>query len=192
MILNSPLGIVLGFFLGFSLIAAAFFGLNRSRHQQSETSSVFLAHGPTASSIARQVLMTWNSWLSFGFDLIFGVLPALYLAFVCLLLLLDPELRRAIGPAPSMIVSGYSVLGLIASIGFIYVSLARGKTQHKPILKVVLAAGVALAFLVPSSLWISNFINRIDNVYQLIGFIFAVETPVVIVAIKHIIMLTRA
>jgi hypothetical protein len=189
---NSPLSIVLGFFLGFSLIAAAFFGLNRSRQQQTETSSVSLAHGPTASSIARQVLMTWNSWLSFGFDLIFGVLPALYLAFVCLLLLLDPELRRAIGTAPSMIVSGYSVLGLIASIGLIYVSLARGKTQHKPILKVVLAAGMALAFLVPLSLWISNLINGIDSVYQLIGFIAAVETPVVIVAIKHIFMLARA
>jgi hypothetical protein len=137
-------------------------------------------------------MMTWKSPISLGFDLLFGVLPALYLVFVCLLLLLDPDFRRAIGPAPSFIVSIFSVLGLIASIGLIYVSLARGKTQHKPILRVVLAAGVALAFLVPSSLWISNLINRIDSAYQLIGFIAAVETPVVIVAIKHIVMLTRA
>jgi hypothetical protein len=137
-------------------------------------------------------MMTWHSPISIGFDILFGVLPALYLVFVCVLLLLDPELPRAIGPAPSMLVSGYSVLGLIASMGLIYVSVARGKTQHKPILKVVLVAGVALAFLVPLSLWISNFINRIDSVYQLIGFVSAVETPVVIVAIKHIFMLTRA
>jgi hypothetical protein len=137
-------------------------------------------------------MMTWKSPISIGFDILFGVLPALYLVFVCLLLLLDPELRRAIGPAPSMIISSYSVLGLVTSIGLIYVSFARGGTQHKPILKVVLTAGVMLAFLIPFSLWISNFINRIDNAYQLIGFIAAVETPVVIVAIKHIFMLTRA
>jgi hypothetical protein len=37
-----------------------------------------------------------------------------------------------------------------------------------------------------------NIINDLDSPTGLIGFIAAVETPVVIVAIKHIIMLTRA
>jgi hypothetical protein len=185
MILNSPLGIVLGFFLGFSLIAATFFGLNRSRHQQTETSSVSLARRPTPSSIARQVLMTWNSWLSFGFDLIFGVLPALYLMILCGALL---SLIPYLDPITRWVTSSAAVLGLITSFAVIYVSLARGNTRHKPVLKNLLMAGVTLALVVPVSLIGLDATGRNDW----IGLIVAVETPVVIVAIKHIFMLTRA
>jgi hypothetical protein len=137
-------------------------------------------------------MMTWKSPLSIGFDVVFGLLPGIYLAFVSLVVLFDPELGRAITSPERLLFSSIGVVGLIALTALMYVSLARGNTRHKPVFKIILGAGIALALFVPTLLFGMNIINDLDSPTGLIGFIAAVETPVVIVAIKHIIMLTRA
>jgi hypothetical protein len=59
-------------------------------------------------------MMTWKSPLSIGFDVVFGLLPGIYLAFVSLVVLFDPELGRAITSPERLLFSSIGVVGLIA------------------------------------------------------------------------------
>lgn len=138
-------------------------------------------------------MLTWKSPLSIAFDVVFGVLPAIYFAVVSIFFLFDSGLLRIWGNSLSKIILlSIGLIGLITTLSLIYVIIARENTVQKPVLQIILITGVILAVFVPILLLTLSSTNQIDLPYSLIGLIAAVETPVVIVAIKHIYLLSRA
>lgn len=138
-------------------------------------------------------MLTWKSPLSIGFDIVFGVLPAIYFAVVSLFFLFSSELNQVFNNFfGHLTFLGIGLFGLITALSLIYVIFARENTANKFFFKIILSFGILLAIFVPILLWILNLTNQTNLSYPLIGFITAVEIPIVIVAIKHIYLLSRA
>jgi hypothetical protein len=138
-------------------------------------------------------MLTWKSPISIGFDIVFGILPAAYLALVSSMLLFNSELRHVFSDlSGTLTISGIGLIGLTTTLSLIYVTFARENTVNRVIFKTILGLGVFLAVFVPAFLWILNLTNQTTFAYSLVGFIIAVEIPIVIVAIKYIYLLSRA
>jgi hypothetical protein len=134
-------------------------------------------------------MMNWNSTPSRVFDVLFGVLPALFFGF-----------WAAIGCYSTLTFFGskfnsdglgiillffISLCGLLACLSLIYVSVARENTRSKMLIIGLLALGIAastILFIFPSPL------AYIDNLRIVFPF-FAIS--LVLVAAKHIYLLSR-
>jgi hypothetical protein len=138
-------------------------------------------------------MLTWKSPISIGFDIVFGVLPAIYLALVSSTLLFSLDSRQIFSDLiGTLTIFSIGLIGLVTTLSLIYVIFTRENTLNRTIFKATLGLGVFLAVFVPAFLWILNLINRSTSAYSVIEFIIAVEIPIVIVAIKHIYLLSRA
>jgi hypothetical protein len=144
-------------------------------------------------------MLTWNSPFSVGFDILFGVIPCIFIVFSCFTVILftgnvllrsaffpesltpldantmftlEPTLKESLEQFP------LAILSSIACFSLIVVSISRQRTSQKlwTILSLLLGCGTA-AFLIYS--------------LSTIEFRLFLTLPA-IVAIKHIIMLTRA
>jgi hypothetical protein len=147
----------------------------------------------TLRSGGGESVLTWKSPLSIGFDVVLGVLPAIYFAVVSLIFLFDSELHHTFNDLLGRLTFfGIGLSGLVTTLSLIYVTFAREHTANKFFFKIILGFGIFLAIFVPLLLWILNLIKQISLNYSLIGFITALEIPIVIVAIKHIYLLSRA
>jgi hypothetical protein len=130
---------------------------------------VALAHG----EMVKQML-TWNSPLSVGLDFMFGLFPAVYVGYISLLgALLSTGIKQYF----------QSFLGFFACFSMFYVTLHRSQVGKKQILIFGLLCFVFLAIF-PN---LNRFTWKEFDIFYTIVFV----SPA-IVAIKHIIMLTRA
>ena len=128
--------------------------------------------------------MTWNSPLSVGFDILFGVLPALYLGALSVVFCYL-TIRNMAHPENQGLVLAWTACGLIASYSMVHVSITRAKTKHKHFLIACLALGIITAAFTK---YITQTQLTIPNIDPLQYVLIAIS----IVAIKHIAMLTRA
>jgi hypothetical protein len=137
--------------------------------------------------------MTWNSPLSIGFDWFFGMLPAAYWAYLSFFgsffsIIFIPQL--ILNPNPGSLWGINEILksfiGLYACVSMFYVTIKRSRVVKKWISIFGLLCGIILSFFVLPISLASDWRNPIFFSYALITF-----SPA-IVAIKHIIMLTRA
>jgi hypothetical protein len=133
-------------------------------------------------------MLTWNSPLSTGFDFIFGFLPALALGAMCLaglyfLFLLPPSEDRI-----SLDFVFFGVGGFLACCSMVLVTFQRQKTQLKWLHIAMLAIGVLLVgyYVKSSGIWASGV------GYKNVFYSFSPFISIALIAIKHIIMLTRA
>jgi hypothetical protein len=154
---------------------------------------VALAHG----EMVKQML-TWNSPFSVGFDILFGLLPCILIvsaSFLALLIYgpvlllsvfspesLTPPEANAMIAEPSVKESlelfPMAICSLITGLMLIIVTIFRQKTTRKSLVILSLLLGLGFAFFTTYS-------------YSDVGFKLFLTLPA-IVAIKHIIMLTRA
>ena len=138
-------------------------------------------------------LWTWNSPLSIGFDILFGVLPAVLLGFYGItygfinpigLLFMNSRFQDA------PLYLGVACLGLggfLACLSLIWVTFQRTKIKRIS----ALFYGLWLGFVVAFFILIWSF-SQPRYYFRDIFMFFALLSPVVVVAIKHIIMLSRA
>jgi hypothetical protein len=142
-------------------------------------------------------MIAWNSPLSVGFDILFGVfftgIPfaalsafGLYYALAAVPALFTDGPKD---PQGILIYSTAGLVGLIGSLSVIYVTFARGSTPAKPIFIAGLGLGI-LASLIAPIFFALNAEKFGTNLFSKL--FIAAEIPIVIVAIKHIFMLTRA
>jgi uncharacterized membrane protein len=125
-------------------------------------------------------MIAWNSPLSIGFDIVFGVLPALFLGVLSLLFCFSVLKNMAYSESQAFALT-WSVCGIVATYSMVHVSITRTKTKNKILFIACLALGIATAAFTTHEE--AKFFST--NLFQLPVFIS-------IVAIKHIIMLTRA
>jgi hypothetical protein len=153
---------------------------------------VAVAHGEMVKKMS-----TWNSPLSMSFDILFGVLPCILIVSasffalliygpVLLLSVLSPESltppeANAMIAEPSVKESlelfPMAICSLIAGLMLIIVTIVRQKSTRKSLVILSLLLSLGFAFFTTYS-------------YAEVGFKLFLALPA-IVAIKHIIMLTR-
>jgi hypothetical protein len=141
-------------------------------------------------------MMTWNSPLSVGFDILFGV----FFTGIPLAALSAFGLYYALASVPALFTNGpkdplgilafssIGLVGLIGSVSVIYVTFARGNTPAKPVFIAGLGIGI-LASLIAPVFFALNAEKFGTNLFSKL--VIAAEIPIVIVAIKHVFMLTR-
>lgn len=132
-------------------------------------------------------MMTWDSPGSLEIDIVFGVLPALYLGVLSILgflyaanLFFLPESKVWI--LELMALTG---VGAISTYGMIYVTFARAKTTHKSIFIACLTMGIAVELVL---IFAAKSFFEMSSPIPFKPALIAIS----IVAIKHIVMLTRA
>jgi hypothetical protein len=141
--------------------------------------------------------MTWNSPLSVGFDILFGVfftgIPftalcaiGVFYAFAEVLALFTSGPKDPLGVLLDLSVS---LAGLLGTLSVIYVTFARGNTPAKPVFIAALVLGILASFAAPI-FFAANAEKFGTDLFSKL--VIALELPIVIVAIKHIFMLTRA
>jgi hypothetical protein len=156
-------------------------------------------------------MMTWNSPLSVGFDILFGFLPSILLLILCVLGIFygsaelisslnppsvirpfDPTVDQddesfTLSPEESRRILILSLGGIFASASMIFVTFRRQNAQPKPLLILSLCTGLSIVVFQFYSMW-STANSTFDS-----AFVHpAIYLGISIVAIKHIIMLTRA
>jgi hypothetical protein len=160
-------------------------------------------------------MLTWNSPLSIGFDVVLGVLPALMLSvfgalgvFGAILDFFGPsdaavrshltaqgydsgEIKMSIAEiyrtSPEEGLIGF--LGLITCLAMIVVTLKRSRVQPKWLYTVGLFLGVCIvAYTIFETFILNVTASKPANV---LSNFYLVLVPIMIVAIKHIVMLTR-
>jgi hypothetical protein len=141
--------------------------------------------------------MTWNSPLSVGFDILFGV----FFTGVPFTALCAIGVYSALAAIPALFTNGpkdlraillllsISLAGLLGSVSVIYVTFARDNTPAKPVFVTALILGILASFAAPIFFAVNAEKFGTDLFSKLV---IAMELPLVIVAIKHIFMLTRA
>jgi hypothetical protein len=148
-------------------------------------------------------MMTWNSTSSIAVDWIFGCAPAILLGAICVLLLYS-TLTSPYAVWESS--AGYSshtpteTFPLLASTGLlclstVFVTMRREKTKPKWLHIGVLSLGVILVVVLLGRSGIAFLQSASGQSMDGLRFSVAVLLPYIsisIVAIKHIIMLTRA
>ena len=132
-------------------------------------------------------MMTWDSPGSLEIDIVFGVLPALYLGVLSILgflyaanLFFLPESKVWI--LELMALTG---VGAISTYVMIYVTFARGKTTHKSIFIACLTMGIVVELVL---IFAAKSFFEMSSPIPFKPALIAIS----IVAIKHIVMLTRA
>ncbi len=131
-------------------------------------------------------MLQWNTTISRGIDVLFGVLPALYFAFWavlgCYIMVTAPNIEQNLN---ALVIFALCLGGLTACISLIYVSITREITRSKTLHMVLLALGVLVAiilFVFPSPL---SFIGGLNTVFPFLAL------SLVLVATKHIYLLAR-
>ena len=138
-------------------------------------------------------LWSWNSSLSIGFDVIFGVIPAVLVGFYGITLGFIAPIGLIFVNSRFQDVPGYlgvACLGLggfLACTSLIWVTFRRTKIK----LKTAPFYGLWLGFVVAFFILIWSF-SQPRYYFRDTFMFFALLSPVVVVAIKHIIMLSRA
>jgi hypothetical protein len=140
--------------------------------------------------------MTWNSPLSVGFDILFGVfftgVPFTALCAIGVLYALAEVLALfANGPKDLLGVLldlSVTLAGLLGTLSVIFVTFARDNTPAKPVFVTALILGILASFAAPIFFAVNAEKFGTDLFSKLV---IAMELPLVIVAIKHIFMLTR-
>jgi hypothetical protein len=172
---------------------------------------VALAHG----EMVKQML-TWNSPLSIGFDVVLGVLPAVMLslfgALACFGAILDFFAPSDDAVRSRLTAQGYDsgeikmniaeiyrtspeegligFLGLIACLAMIVVTFRRSRVQPKWLYAFGLFLGICI---VAYSLFETFILKAPSSIpANLLSNFYLVLVPIPSVAIKHIFMLTRA
>lgn len=133
--------------------------------------------------------MNWNSMSSRIFDVLFGVLPALFFgfwaAFGCYATATFFTQQLNSDRLGIVLLFLISLIGLFACLSLIYVSFARESTRSKNLHIGFLALGIAASFvlfLFPSPL---GFINNLKTIFPF------VSISLVLVAAKQIYLLSR-
>jgi hypothetical protein len=129
-------------------------------------------------------MMTWNSPLSIGFDILFGALPALYLG-VTSIVFCYLTIRNMAHPENQWLLLAFTVCGIIAAYSMVHVSIARAKTKNRNFFIACLALGVVTAGFTE---YVAKTQLTVNSIYPFQYVLIAIS----IVAIKHIAMLTRA
>jgi hypothetical protein len=127
-------------------------------------------------------MIAWNSPLNTGFDIVFGVLPALYGILSIVGFMISPNnLENLKNPFLTLSLMGG---GAVSAFGVIRVTFARESASPKQFYVVILVIGLFIA-LTSSVLLSESFTVLMPEAFR---FCFI---SISIVAIKHIIMLTR-
>jgi uncharacterized membrane protein SirB2 len=129
-------------------------------------------------------MIAWNSPVSVGFDILFGVLPALYLG-VASIVFCYFTIQNIAHPENQWLLLVFTVCGIIAAYSMIHVSVARARTKNKNFFITCLALGIVTAGFTE---YIAKTQLTVNSIYPLQYVLIAIS----IVAIKHIVMLTRA
>jgi hypothetical protein len=140
--------------------------------------------------------MTWNSPLSVGFDILFGVfftgVPFAALSAIGVVYALAEVLALFTGGPKDLlgilIDLSVSLAALLGTISVIFVTFARDNTPAKPVFITGLALGILASFAAP--IFFAANAEKFGTVF-FSKLVIALELPIVIVAIKHIFMLTR-
>ena len=129
-------------------------------------------------------LWSWNSSLSIGFDVIFGVIPVVVFGFISFILFIDSVKTPSLQNLQSFLLP--LILGLggsIASADLIFITFNRKAKIDKRITIFFLLFGILFVLYI---LYISlRYLNALP-------ILFIALISILIVAIKHILMLSRA
>jgi hypothetical protein len=142
-------------------------------------------------------MLTWDSPLSFWMDITLGVLPVAFFSVYSLLAVIlsiiqifnfgsETELTNRLWVV-LIIVTGS--LGLVSSLSLVYSSFARGHTKQKRMVIIGLIALICFSSVV--------MLGSLSNIIETrppgsTPFLIISVATIVLIAIKHIIMLTRA
>jgi hypothetical protein len=129
-------------------------------------------------------MMAWNSRLSIGFDILFGILPALYLGVTSIVFSYLTIQNTALTENQWLFLA-FTVCGIAAAYSMVHVSATRAKTKNRNVFIACLALGILTAGFTE---YVAKTQLTINSIYPLQYVLVAIS----IVAIKHIFMLTRA
>jgi hypothetical protein len=162
-------------------------------------------------------MLTWNSPLSMGFDHFFDFLPSIFLLMLCTVgiyfgstelissftsrsenplsksIPIDPTIdkedneRFSMSPTTSLQVLLLSLGGMFGSIAMIAVTLGRQQAEPKSLLILGLCMGLTSVVFLFYTNWSPSIFQ-----FNSVSIFPAMYFSIFIVAIKHIIMLTRA
>ena len=138
-------------------------------------------------------MLTWDSRVSIGFDILFGTLPALYFGLlsgmgtlISILSIPDFLFRLHTVPISELQIVLQSLFGFYACVSMIFVTMMRSKVSAKRVLIFGLASGiVVVCYLVFTQ------IGSLTSSPIALTFLLLIVSPAV-VAIKHIVILVQA
>jgi hypothetical protein len=140
-------------------------------------------------------MLNWDSPLSIGFDFLFGLIPAMYwglMSFFGIILSLVSIPDLLFGRlSSSWGVKEYfeSFFGFYACISMFYITIQRSRAVKKRIFILGLSTGIIVCFV---SFFAPPTTIQYDLTNSAALFLLLITFLPAIVAIKHIIMLTRA
>jgi drug/metabolite transporter (DMT)-like permease len=146
--------------------------------------------------MVKQVL-AWDSPLSFWMDITLGVLPVAFFSVYSLIaVILGMAMIFNTDPATELqnrlwivLITVTSSLGLVSSLSLVYSSFARGHIKQKRMVIIGLIALICFS----SVLMLGSLSNIIEtHPPGSTPFLIISVAAIVLIAIKHIIMLTRA
>jgi hypothetical protein len=148
-------------------------------------------------------MMTWNSTSSIAVDWIFGCAPAILLGVICVLLLYKTLASpyavwdSSVGYSSHTPTDSFPLLAstVLLCLSTVFVTIRRERTKPKWLHIGVLSLGVILVVVLLSLSGIAFLQSASGQSTEGLQFSVAVLLPYIsisIVAIKHIIMLTRA
>ncbi len=134
--------------------------------------------------------MSWNSPSSVAIDFVFGVLPALFCGFWaaigCWITGLLFMRQNKADDVDFFIIFCISLSGLLACLSLIYVTFARENTRSKVLHTIFLVLGIVTSIL------LLIFPSPVNLVQSLNSFFPYLAISLVLIAAKHIFMLSRA
>ena len=134
-----------------------------------------------------QRLTRWKSMQSRVFDIVFGVLPALFFGFWAGFgAVATTAAKNNTDGIGVLTFFATCILGLSACLSMIYVSLARENTHSRKLHIVLLTLGIVVTiifFVFPSPL---AYFSQLSRVFPILSI------ALVLVATKHIYLLSRA
>ena len=130
-------------------------------------------------------LWSWNSPLSIGFDVIFGLIPAVFFG-ICSGFGLFAAINLGLKSWEFVGLVILGIIGLIACYSLIHVTVTRGNSKSKFLFRNFIAVGLVSVVVVMIFALTIGFANF--DVFLVLLLLISIS----IVAIKHIIMLSRA
>ena len=132
-------------------------------------------------------MMTWNSPLSIGLDVVFGVIPAIIFGFYSFIF--SAMAFLALTSTSQIYLTNFTTLALgflslSSYLSIFYVTATRNKVRNKIICLFL------LVFCIFYSAWTGIRFVSLQESWRTLALLGSIS--VILVAIKHIIMLTRA
>ena len=131
-------------------------------------------------------MLTWDSQASIAFDVIFGIVPAtIFFLFCCGALMISSSFYRSDPQNAALRIYILTVPGITTSLSLLYTSTFRHYIKFKMLMVFSLTLGLLCAA------YMTYFLGSQPQFQDdVLSFLLPV-IPISIVAIKHIIMLTR-